>query len=99
MKLPNAAHAVVEIAKLRDYSLNPHHAEGKHKARVFQAVLGFSSNDAELLREMIFAAITVHDALEERPSPYGRRFAVDFPAGGRTPLSSNYPFDLDYSPR
>jgi hypothetical protein len=35
MKLPNAEKAVVDIVKLRDYSLNPHHPEGKHKARAF----------------------------------------------------------------
>lgn len=40
MKLPNAENAVIDIAKLRDYSLNPNHPEGKHKARVFQAKLG-----------------------------------------------------------
>lgn len=35
MKLPNAENAVVSIEKLRDYSLNPNHPEGKHKARAF----------------------------------------------------------------
>ena len=35
MKLPNADRAFVDIAKLRDYSLNAEHKEGKHKARVF----------------------------------------------------------------
>jgi hypothetical protein len=45
-KLPNAERAVVEIEKLRDYSLNPGHDEGKHKARVFRAALGFTRADA-----------------------------------------------------
>jgi hypothetical protein len=40
MKLPNAGQAIVDIAKLRDYSLSPTHEEGKHKARVFAAALG-----------------------------------------------------------
>jgi hypothetical protein len=40
MKLPNATHAVVDVAKLRDYCLNPGHARGRHKARVFASVLG-----------------------------------------------------------
>jgi hypothetical protein len=33
MKLPNPKRAVVDIAKLRDYILNPEHPRGRHKAR------------------------------------------------------------------
>ena len=51
MKLPNAPRAVVDIAKLRDYSLNPKHPEGKHKARVFAAALDLGIADATWLRE------------------------------------------------
>jgi hypothetical protein len=51
-KLPNAERALVDIRKLRDYSLNPEHDEGKHKARVFKAALGFTRADAQKLREM-----------------------------------------------
>lgn len=40
MKLPNSEKAFVDIAKLRDYSLNPEHESGGHKARVFRAALG-----------------------------------------------------------
>jgi hypothetical protein len=40
MRLPNADRAVVDIAKLRDYSLNNSHPEGKSKARVFLSALG-----------------------------------------------------------
>jgi hypothetical protein len=39
MRLPNSHKAVVEIAKLRDYSLNPNDTVGQHKARVFKAAL------------------------------------------------------------
>ena len=39
MKLPNAANAFVDLAKLRDYSLSRTHEEGQHKARVFFAAL------------------------------------------------------------
>ena len=54
MKLPNADQAVVDIAKLRDYCLNPLHPVGKHKARVFRSALGFTIDDAERLRETSF---------------------------------------------
>jgi hypothetical protein len=78
MKLPNAEKAVIDIAKLRDYSLNPNHPEGKHKARVFQAKLGIGRNDAERLRQVILEAILKADAIEQKPTLYGRRFFVDF---------------------
>ena len=62
MKLPHADQAIIDIAKLRDYSLNPLHPEGKHKARVFAATLGFSAYDAEKLRAMIFTGISTEEA-------------------------------------
>ena len=78
MKLPNAENAVIDIAKLRDYSLNPNHPEGKHKARVFLEKLGYGRDDAELLRQLILQAIFQEKATEEQPTEYGRRFVVDF---------------------
>ena len=78
MKLPNAERAVIDIRKLRDYSLNPNHPEGKHKARVFLEKLEFTADDAERLRELILEAISKAEASEQRPSPHGRRFYVDF---------------------
>ncbi len=78
MKLPNADRAVVDIEKLRDYSLNPNHPRGKHKARVFLAALGFKANDAERLRELILDAILTTEAKAQQPTPYGQRFIVDF---------------------
>ena len=77
MKLPNVEKAVIDIAKIRDYCLNPDHAEGKHKARVFSAKLGISSNDAEELRQQILERVLSADAIERNPISYGRRFTVD----------------------
>lgn len=82
MVLPNAERAVVDIAKLRDYSLNAAHPKGKHKARVFQAALGFTEKDAGRLRLMILDAVRVNEATEQSPNPYGRRFLVDFSVSG-----------------
>ncbi len=78
MKLPNADRAVIDIEKLRDYSLNPNHPEGKHKARVFLAALGFTADDAERLRKILLEAITTIEATAQQPTPYGQRFVVDF---------------------
>ena len=82
MKLPHADQAIIDIAKLRDYSLNLLHPEGKHKARVFAASLGFSASDTEKLREMIFAAILTNDAEPGRSDDHGSRFLVDFATQG-----------------
>jgi hypothetical protein len=82
VKLPNADRAVVPIAKLRDYSLNTAHSEGKHKARVFRSALGFTVKDAEQLRQMILDAILVNDATERTSTAYGRRFVVDLDVTG-----------------
>jgi hypothetical protein len=77
MKLPNE-NAVIDNAKLRDYSLNPHHPEGKHKARAFLEKLSMSRDDAEELRRLILQAILTEEAIEQEPTEYGRRFVVDF---------------------
>ena len=34
MKPPNADRAVIDLAKLRDYCLNPRHAPGPHNASI-----------------------------------------------------------------
>ena len=77
MKLPNVERAFVDIAKLRDYSLDPVHPEGKHKARVFAAALGLTRNDAEWLREQLLAAARTHDCQVGRKTEHGQRYMVD----------------------
>jgi hypothetical protein len=69
VKLPNVENAVVDIAKIRDYCLNPDHREGKHKARVFLATLGITRNDAEELRRKLLETVGGVDAVEGAPSP------------------------------
>ena len=80
MKLPNPEHAVVELAKLRDYSLSPAHPEGKHKARVFAAALGLTQTDAEWLREQLLAVPAEHDCVSGLSDQHGQRYTVDFTA-------------------
>jgi len=78
MKLPNAARAFVDIAKLRDYCLDSTHPEGRHKARVFHSALGISSGDAEFLHEAILDAVAGGDAVAGDLDTYGARYLVDF---------------------
>ena len=61
-KLPHAERAVVDLTKLRDYSLNPQHHVGKHKARVFLAALGVTLDDAEWLRQTVLDAARYAEA-------------------------------------
>ena len=82
MKLPNANRAVIDIEKLRDYSLNPNHPKGKHKARVFLAALGIKADDAKHLREMVMEAVLISEARAQQSTSYGQRFVVDFYATG-----------------
>jgi hypothetical protein len=77
MKLPGGADAIVEISKLRDYCLNPHHPRGRHKARVFAAVLGLSQNDAAFLRAELLRAARLSDAAATTSDQYGERYTVD----------------------
>jgi hypothetical protein len=70
----------VDIAKLRNYCLNPQHPRGKHKARVFEATLGLTSDDAHLLQEALLNAVRDredHMQLGEKDE-YGQRYLLDF---------------------
>ena len=78
MKIPNAERAVVDIRKLRDYCLNPDHDTGKHKARLFAALLGMGSNDAKALRNALLEAVKTHEARLGQRDRRGQRYTIDF---------------------
>jgi hypothetical protein len=82
MKLPNGDRAVVDIAKLRDYCLSPDHPRGRHKARVFAAVLGRTADDAATLRDALLAAAGSAEAAVTDQDQYGQRYVVDFTMTG-----------------
>lgn len=71
MKLPNGHRAVVDIAKLRDYSLSSTHVEGKRKARVFAGALGLTDDDAVWLRQQLLAVALTHDCQLGRQTAHG----------------------------
>lgn len=79
MKLPNSGRAVVEIEKLRDYCLSMSHPRGRHKAKVFESVLGITADDAEELRQALLSAARLLDAIPTERDEYGQRFVLDFP--------------------
>ena len=73
MKFPNSEQAFLDIAKLRDSSLDLMHQEGRHKARVFAAALGLTRNDADWLRDQLLAAARTSDCEPGRKTNHGQR--------------------------
>jgi len=78
MKLPGGANAIVEISKLRDYCLDPHHPRGRHKARVFISALGLAQSGADFPRAALRDAAREVDAVPGEADQYGARYTVDF---------------------
>lgn len=82
MKMPDSEHAVVDLAKLRDYCLSPEHPRGRHKARVFKAALGLTAANADDLRDALLFAARTQDAILGDQDEYGQRFLVEFIMSG-----------------
>jgi hypothetical protein len=78
MKLPGGEDAIVDIAKLRDYCLDPNHPRGRHRARVFAASLGLLQADAEFLQTALLHAAREAHAMVGEPSEFGERYIIDF---------------------
>jgi filamentous hemagglutinin len=80
--LSNADRAVIDERKVRDYFLNPLHARGGHKARMFAAALGYRRFDHARLIEQIKEGILKYEAVRIDAMPYGERFRVEIPIVG-----------------
>ena len=79
MKLPNGDRADLGT-KIEDYSLNPFHHEGRHKARVFASALGITLNNADLLWNTVQQAAVESEAVEPRgDNGFGEVFVLRFP--------------------
>jgi hypothetical protein len=76
--LPNAENAIVDIRKLQDYCLNPEHKDGKHKAKLFSAILGMTAADAEELRQILLEIVKTHEVKLGRQDEFGQRYTLDF---------------------
>ena len=76
--LPNAENAVIDIRKLRDYSLNRDHSTGKDKARLFSSILGMNAENAEELRQIILEQVKIQEACLNKSDQHGQRYYVDF---------------------
>jgi uncharacterized protein DUF6883 len=63
MKLPSGDRADLGT-KIEDYVLNPRHWEGRHKARVFESVLGITLGNRDVLLQAILSAAENSDDAE-----------------------------------
>lgn len=82
MKLPNGDRAIVDVAKLRDYCLSVDHLRGRHKAKVFAAALGLTSEHVAELQAALLHAAADEDAVATDKDEFGQRFVVDFTMKG-----------------
>ena len=60
--------------KLNDYALNIDHVTGKNKAKVFQSVLGFNTENHEILAKQIISKFNIYETTNFRFSEYGLQF-------------------------
>jgi len=78
MKLPNGENADLG-SKLEDYSLNPLHRQGQHKARVFESALGITLANRKVLSRALFAAAkSSNDVVAFGDNGFGETYVLRF---------------------
>ncbi len=78
MKIPNGTNAYIDPNKIEGYCLNKEHNYGKHKARVFESVLGLTAENAALLHEALMKAVQSDEAVVSFADKNGQRYVIDF---------------------
>jgi hypothetical protein len=78
MKLPNGESAIIDLRKIRDYCLSMEHPRGKHKARVFERVLGVTAEDSATLASTLKQMAVEREAAAGVSDIYGDRYIIDF---------------------
>ncbi len=74
MKLPHGHRAYIDQQKLIAYSLDPEHDEGRHKAHLFESMVGINLQNSELLLNAVQqAAVTGEAAVGKLDN--GRRYS------------------------
>jgi hypothetical protein len=86
VKLPNGDRVRIDDAKLRAYCLDPTNSVGRHKALVFERVLGLTQENVDELRELLVDAAQNEDALLIEDDGEDQTYRIDFAVarGGRT---------------
>ena len=68
---------IIDHRKLTDYALNPDSPWGRHKAKVFKEVLGFSRENYIGLLTQIEEKALENEAIFHSEDRYGQRYTVD----------------------
>jgi hypothetical protein len=68
-----------ESRSLRFFLLNVAHPEGRHKARVFRAVLGIGPAESHLLQDRLLPAALDQEAAAGEVDQFDHRYVIDFP--------------------
>ena len=76
-RLPHGALAIVDLAKIEGYCLNPSQPRGCHKARVFQKVLDLTQEDAGWLRDALLVAAERNSATQMSRDALGDQWRLD----------------------
>lgn len=83
MKLAEfVAKIVIDERKLTHYVLNKDSPSGKHKAILFENVLGFTQNNYRGLLARIETGALLTEAIFHSEDKYGKRYTVDIPVEG-----------------
>lgn len=67
----------IDKRKISDYCFNGSHPIGKHKARLFKSLLGFSANDTDLFISLLNEALVRHPFIQLKRDRFGIRYACD----------------------
>jgi hypothetical protein len=70
--------------KVVDYCLSPDHDDGKHKARLFENLLGLNREHAGWLLDALREAAVSGEAMLGRADRHGQRYVIDFDLAGPT---------------
>ena len=73
--LPNAAEAIVDAVKVRDYLLNPGNLQNRGKAGQF-GKYGFRRDDWQVLADALLAHAVVNNVVRTASSPHGVKYVV-----------------------
>jgi hypothetical protein len=78
MNLPNGDSATIDGRKIVEYCLSSQHEDGRHKAHLFELLVGINAGNASLLVDALREAAAQDDAHLGKLDKYGQRYVIDF---------------------
>lgn len=82
MNLPGGERALIDPQKVTGYCLDPDHDDGRHKAHLFETLLGLNLGNADLLLSALEDAAATGEAVTGKLDKYGQRYVIDFDFAG-----------------